>query len=117
MPYASVPEYLNKLDIYVAASRLDSESFGVAILEASACALPVIVTDVGGLPEVVEDEITGKIVQRDNHHALAKALEELIIDEKLRKKMGQAGLKRVIDYYTWEDSVSIMEDVYRDVVQ
>lgn len=116
VPYASVPEYLNKLDIYVAASRLDSESFGVAILEASACALPVIVTDVGGLPEVVEDKITGKIVQRDAPHALAKAIGELIIDEKLRKRMGQAGLQRVLDHYTQEDSVSIMEDVYREVV-
>lgn len=116
VPHASVPEYLNKLDIYVAASRLDSESFGVAILEASACALPVIVTDVGGLPEVVEDKVTGKIVQRDSPHALAKAIGELIIDEKLRKKMGQTGLQRVIDNYTWEDSVSIMEEVYREVV-
>jgi len=116
VPYALVPDYLNRLDIYVAASRLDSESFGVAILEASACALPVIVTDVGGLPEVVEDGITGKIVQRDDPHALAKAIEKLIIDKDLRKRMGQAGLKRVIDYYTWEDSVSIMEEVYREVV-
>jgi len=114
VPYASVPDFLNKLDIYVAASRL--ESFGVAILEASACALPVIVTDVGGLPEVVEDGVTGKIVQRDDPHALAKAIEELIIDKKLRKRMGQAGVQRVIDHYTWEDSVSIMEDVYREVV-
>ena len=116
VPYALVPNYLNKLDIYVAASRLDSESFGVAILEASACGLPVIVTNVGGLPEVVEDGGTGIIILRDDPHALAKAIEELIIDKDLRKRMGQAGLKRVIDYYTWEDSVSIMEDVYRDVI-
>jgi len=115
VPYTLVPDYLNKLDIYVAASRLDSESFGVAILEASACALPVIVTDVGGLPEVVEDGVTGKIVQRDDPHALAKAIEELIIDEKLRKRMGQAGLQRVLEKYRWEDNVSIMEDVYREV--
>ena len=114
VPYALVPDYLNRLDIYVAASRL--ESFGVAILEASACALPVVVANVGGLPEVVEDGVTGKIIRRDDPYALAKAIEELIIDNDLRKRMGQAGLKRVIDYYTWEDSVSIMEDVYRKVV-
>ena len=114
VPYALVPDYLNRLDIYVAASRL--ESFGVAILEASACALPVVVTNVGGLPEVVEDGVTGKIIQRDDPHALAKAIEELIIDNDLRKRMGQAGLKRVIDYYTWEDSVLIMEEMYRNVV-
>jgi len=43
------------MDVYVALSRLDSESFGVAIIEASACGFPVIVSDVGGLPEVVKD--------------------------------------------------------------
>lgn len=116
VPYDSVPDYLNKLDIYVAASRLDSESFGVAILEASACALPVVVTNVGGLPEVVEADVTGKIVRRDDHIALAKAIKQLVIDESLRKRMGQAGLKRVLDHYTWEDSVSIMEGVYQRAV-
>lgn len=114
VPYASVPNYLNMLDIYVAASRL--ESFGVAILEASACSLPVIVSDVGGLPEVVADGVTGIIIPKDNHHALAKAIEKLVINEDFRRKMGQAGLQRVIDHYTWEDSVSIMEEVYKLVV-
>lgn len=114
VPYASVPNYLNMLDIYVAASRL--ESFGVAILEASSCSLPVIVSDVGGLPEVVEDGVTGIIIPKDNHHALAKAIEKLVINEDFRRKMGQAGLQRVIDHYTWEDSVSIMEEVYKLVV-
>lgn len=114
VPYASVPDYLNRLDIYVSMSRL--ESFGVAILEASACALPVIVSDVGGLPEVVEDGVTGKIVPRDDPDALAKAMVELIMNKDLRKRMGQAGLKRVIDRYTWEDSVSTMENVYKEVM-
>ena len=114
VPYDSVPDYLNRLDIYVAASRL--ESFGVAILEASACALPVVVTNMGGLPEVVEADVTGKIVRRDDHIALAKAIKQLVIDESLRKRMGQAGLKRVLDHYTWEDSVSIMEGVYQRAV-
>jgi L-malate glycosyltransferase len=116
VPYALVPDYLNKLDIYIAASRLDSESFGVAILEASACALPVIVSNVGGLPEVVEADVTGKIVERDDHFALAKAIEQLVTEESLRKSMGQAGLKRVLDHYTWETSISIMESVYAKAV-
>ena len=52
-----VPEELNKLDVYVAMSR--SESFGVAVIEASACERPVVVSDTGGLPEVVQHGETG----------------------------------------------------------
>jgi glycosyltransferase involved in cell wall biosynthesis len=112
--HARVPDYLNKIDIYVAASR--SESFGVSILEASACSLPVIVTSVGGLLEVVEDGITGIIIPKDDHHALAKAIEKLVINENLRRLMGQAGRQRVIDRYLWDDSVSIMEEVYKRAI-
>ena len=54
------------MDVYVALSRLDSESFGVAIIEASACGIPVIVSDVGVLPEVVKDGETGMIVEKEN---------------------------------------------------
>jgi glycosyltransferase involved in cell wall biosynthesis len=60
VPHADVPAWLNRLDIYAAPSRL--ESFGVAVIEASACAVPVVVTDVGGLPEVVVAERTGLVV-------------------------------------------------------
>jgi L-malate glycosyltransferase len=116
VPHTLVPDYLNRLDIYIAASRLDSESFGVAILEASACALPVIVANVGGLPEVVEDGVTGIIVEKDDYFALANAIVKLVMDEDLRKKLGQAGSQRVISQYKWEDSVSTMEDVYNRIV-
>ena len=52
IPHGQVPKWLNKFDIYCAPSTLDSESFGVAVVEASACGLPVVVSRVGGLPEV-----------------------------------------------------------------
>ena len=114
VPHSSVPDFLNNINVYVAASRY--ESFGVAVLEASACALPVIVTNVGGLPEVVEDGVTGLVIPKDDHIALAKAIETLIMDESLRRTMGHAGLKRVVDNYTWENSVSIMEEVYKKII-
>src|SRR6185437_8910549 len=50
VPHHEVPRWLNRFDVYVAASRI--ESFGVAVVEASACGIPVVVSDVGGLPEV-----------------------------------------------------------------
>ncbi|MBN1637441.1 MAG: glycosyltransferase [Ignavibacteriales bacterium] len=107
-----VVDYYNMLNIFVALSISDSESFGVSILEASACELPVVVSDVGGLPEVVKDNITGFVVPRKNEEAAVSALERLIIDENLRDKMGSAGRKLVFDNYDWQICVQIMLNIY-----
>jgi L-malate glycosyltransferase len=111
-----VPVWLNRLDIYVAASRLDSESFGVAAVEASACGLPVVVSDVGGLPEVVRHGETGIVVPRESPQALAQALKKLLLDPDLRLRMGRAGREFVASTYEWERCVDTMEAAYREVV-
>src|SRR4029079_16830863 len=85
--YDQVPAELNQLDIYVAASR--RESFGVAVIEASACERPVIVSDTGGLPEVVTHGKTGFIVPRENPAKLADATLELIRRPDLRIEFGR----------------------------
>jgi glycosyltransferase involved in cell wall biosynthesis len=107
-----VPKWLNKLDIFAALSR--SESFGVAIIEASACELPVIVSDAGGLPEVVEDGETGFVVRRENPEAAGKAMIRLINDPDLRKEMGKKGRDHVIREYEWEHCVGLLEEVLRE---
>lgn len=114
VPHSEVPSELAKFDIYVALSRLDSESFGVAVLEASACGLPVVVSDAGGLPEVVEEYVTGYIIPRDMPEAAAFAINDLIIDSSKRKAMGEAGRKRVEDLYSWDQSVHAMSEVYAE---
>jgi len=110
IPHSEVPNYLNRLDVYVTASR--SESFGVAVLEASACGIPVVVTDVGGLPEVVEDGKTGIIVPPEDPAAVADAVEALVRNPERRLQMGQAGREMVARRYSWDESVRIMEGVY-----
>lgn len=108
VPHAEVPQWLNRFDVYVAVSRLDSESFGVAVLEASACAVPVVVSDAGGLPEVVTHGETGFVVPRQNPGALAESLRLLIARPHLRQSMGRAGRDRVLRYYEWQQSVDRM---------
>jgi len=107
-----IPEYLNRMDIYVAMSRMKSESFGVAIVEASACSLPVIVSDIGGLPEVIENGITGFLVESENVDAVSKALIKLIKDKNLREKMGNSGRKFVREKYEWSKCTEIMKSIY-----
>jgi len=114
VPHHEVPDYLNRLDVYACPSR--SESFGVAVLEASACGVPVVVTNVGGLPEVVEDGKTGFIVPPENLDALAEAIETLVRRPDLRAQMGQAGREMVAERYSWDESVRIMENVYAEAI-
>jgi len=116
VPHAHVPEQLSKMDIYVALSRLDSESFGVAIIEAGAAGLPVVVSDAGGLPEVVVEGETGFIVPRDCPKSAANAIEKLIFDPELRLRLGSAGRDHVLSNYSWEDSLENMISLYDEVL-
>lgn len=109
-----VPFVLNSLDIYVALSR--KESFGVAVLEASACGKPVVVSDAEGLEEVVENGKTGFVVGKDDPLAAADALLRLIEDPSLRCEMGENGRQRVLKYYTWEHSLNQMLQAYEKTI-
>lgn len=117
VPHEAVPDWLNRLDIYVAASRYDSESFGVAVVEASACGVPVVVSDAGGLPEVVQHGVTGLVVPRENSQALANALSEIVLDEACRRGFGEAGRIHVLKHYEWEHCVDTMISVYERVIE
>jgi len=115
IPHEKVPDYLNQLDVYCAFSR--SESFGVAVLEASACEVPVVVSDVGGLAEVVQHGKTGFIISENNMEEMAIKLVELILEKELRDQMGRNGRSFVEEYYNWNINVNQMEQVYEKVVK
>lgn len=117
VPHDEVPDWLNRFDVYAAPSILDSESFGVAVVEASACGCPVIVSDVGGLPEVVQDGKTGYVVPARSSDGIAEKLKELLMDEGLRHSMGTAGTAMVRERYSWESCVDLMEKIYRSIVK
>ena len=111
VPHHRVPEYLRRLSVYVAPS-VHEESFGVAVLEASACAVPVVVSDVGGMPEVVQDQQTGFLVPPGDESALADALERLVTSQEVRRSMGAAGRRFVLDRYAWDVTARVVEDLY-----
>jgi glycosyltransferase involved in cell wall biosynthesis len=108
--YDQVPAELNQFDIYVASSR--RESFGVAVIEASACERPVVVSDTGGLPEVVAHGKTGFIVPRENPTKLAEAMIDLIRRPDLRIEFGRNGRQLVKEKYEWQSSVDQMIELY-----
>ena len=110
IPNKNVPAALHSLDIACIPSILDSESFGVSAVEAMSCAVPVVVADVDGLKEVVDDKVTGFVVERKNPQAMADKIIELIKSPDLRISMGAAGRQRVLSLYNWDDNVRHMSD-------
>lgn len=112
-----VHDYHNMLNISVSVSIDNSESFGVAVLEASACGKPVIVSKVGGLPEVVEDGVTGVVVNPMDVDALVDALCLMIENPEMRIRMGNNGRMRVLQSYNWKDSVNQMVSIYQSLTQ
>jgi glycosyltransferase involved in cell wall biosynthesis len=113
IPHDQVPLYHNMLTVYAALSR--SESFGVAALEASACGKPVVVFDVGGLKEVVEDQVSGFVIPFGETDRVVEAFDKLIKDPLLARKLGQNGRERVIRNYNWKDNVTGMLGIYNDI--
>lgn len=109
-----VPEYINQLDVYCAFSR--SESFGVAVLEASACKVPVMVSNIGGLPEVVQDGHTGYVVELNDVDSMVEKLYELVSDGGKRRRFGENGRKFVQEHYEWKQNVDEMEQIYLKLV-
>src|SRR6185312_454991 len=86
-----VPNLLAGFDIFALATR--KEASGTVFVEAWAAGLPVVGTNVDGVPETMQAGISGLLVSLDDGAALTAALRRLIDDPDLRQKMGQAGLK------------------------
>jgi glycosyltransferase involved in cell wall biosynthesis len=105
-----ISDYHRKLDIAVYLST--SESFGVSVIESSACEIPVVVSDAGGLVEVVENNKTGFVISKGDPNEACKAIELLIRDKDLRIRMGKLGRKRVLELYNWDVNVNQMLQFY-----
>jgi len=116
VPYHDIARYHKMIDVFVFPSTSDSESFGVAAVEASACGNPVVASNIGGLPEVVEHGVTGFIVPPREPVKTADAIENLILDSGLRSRMGSAGRRRVENLFNWNDNVSQMIRIYNSTL-
>src|SRR6185295_15089424 len=84
---------LKSFDLFVMSSV--TEGLGTSLLDAMACSRAIVATRAGGIPEVVEDGVNGRLVAPRDHHAMAAAIVRAFKDEALRKRMGDAGLSRV----------------------
>ncbi len=109
-----VASYLYDFDIGVLCS--DREGLSNAILEYMANGLPVVATAVGGNIELV-DEKNGICVPPGDFIALADALQVLINDAQLRKKLGGGSLQKIQQFFSWEKSMAELENYYLDFIE
>ena len=109
-----LPEYYSVCDIFVLHSLY--EQFGIVLVEAMACGKPVISTNVGAIPEVVENGRTGLLVEPKNPEHLAGAILKLADDAYLRKKMGVEGRQKVEREYDWDIIVDEYLEYYEQIL-
>jgi glycosyltransferase involved in cell wall biosynthesis len=110
-PHTEIPDLMRGFDLLAMPSL--QEAWGVAAAEASATAIPVVATRVGGIPEVVVDGQTGLLVPPQDPPALAAAIRRLAGDRDLRHRLGRAGRERVESLFDWQRCVDLMVGVYR----
>src|SRR6202045_1403370 len=105
LPIGKIREILSAATVFVCPSVY--EPLGIVNLEAMACATAVVASDVGGIPEVVTDGITGSLVRYDPDDptdfqaALAEAVNELVADPDRAKRYGEAGRQRCTEDFSW----------------
>ncbi len=108
---SNIPELMNELDVVVCSSHV--EPFGMCLIEAMACEKPVVATRVGGIPEIVEDGVCGLLTSPRAPHELADAVERLLLDSDLRRRIAVAGRQRVLRCFTRDAFTSRVVEIYR----
>ena len=110
-----VAKFLNASTLVVVPSRWE-EPFGLVALEAALMGRAVVATRVGGLPEVVVDQRTGILVEKDDSETLAKAIVYLLAHTDVNVTMGRVGLRRARETFAWSRFVDAHDVLYRRLV-
>jgi alpha-maltose-1-phosphate synthase len=119
LPIGKIREILSAATVFVCPSVY--EPLGIVNLEAMACATAVVASDVGGIPEVVADGVTGSLVHYDPNDpagyqaGLAEAVNALVADPQKAKRYGQAGRQRCIEEFSWARIAEQTLEIYRKV--
>lgn len=101
-------------DLFVMSSHL--EGLCTSVLDAMTMERACVVTDAGGLPELIEDGREGRVVAARNPQALADAISDLLSDRKIREKMGRAGRRRAREAFSFERMVNGTLQVYKELL-
>lgn len=115
VPFTDISNYYNMLDVLVNISEY--ESFGVSVIEAMACEKPVIVTNTGGLKEIVENDNFGSLIELRDEAQLVREMEKYLLNEDLTRKIGKQAREKVLAKYNWNNNILQMIDVYKQLIK
>jgi len=113
---ADMPDVIRELSVLALPSR-EPEPFGLVLLEAMACGVPVVATDRGGPREIVVAGETGLLVPAGDAPALAEAVGRLLADPGRARQMGAAGRRRVEALYDVRETVRRIESIYDELLE
>ncbi|MFX0079658.1 MAG: glycosyltransferase family 4 protein [Candidatus Hermodarchaeota archaeon] len=116
LPRRKLRDTYTACDVFVLPSRSRSEAFGIVLLEAMARAKPVVATNVGGIPYVVNNGKTGILVPPSDQTSLAEAITQLLLNPQTRQQLGQAGYQRVTEYFTRPPITRKLEELYLTLI-
>jgi N-acetyl-alpha-D-glucosaminyl L-malate synthase BshA len=121
IPHTELIKYYSLADVFVLPSITnkmeETEGFGVVLLEAMACGLPVIGSDTGGIPDIIKNGETGLLVRQKDSQDLGNQLIKLLTDADLRKKMIGNARNLIEAQFSWEVVAERFIEIYRDVLR
>ncbi len=110
----------NSADLFVLSSIVDSqgntEGLGVVLLEAMACGLPVMGSNVGGIPDIITNNEIGVLVEEKDVHGISEAIKKLIKDKELRTILSKNGFNLVKHNFNWETIAKRYIEVFEDLI-
>jgi len=110
-----IPKFLSELDIFMLTSR--REAFGLAVLEAQACNVPVIASNVGGLSEIIDDGITGILCTSENSNEFAERAIHLIENRVVCNSLIEQGYKKLINLFSADTAAKNTLNIYRNLIK
>lgn len=115
IPHLQLPDYYSAADVVVVPSVYDA--FPKVVLEAMACGTPVVAFAVGGIPELINHEKTGILVEPADPDALAKAITAIVLDSNLKNKISFNAKKLVEERFTWKHAAENTRAVYERLLK
>ncbi len=118
VPHSEIRKYYSMLDIFViprVRNKMTETISPLKIIEAMGIGIPVVGSDVGGITEIINDEVNGFLFKSQNPEDLAKVLKKLINNRGLRKKVASRAKNWVKENRTWKKSIEIYQKVYRNL--